>query len=48
MIARSIEGGTSWSPKIRFINKAVKATTQTAESIIKANIDKSINKIMNQ
>lgn len=48
MIARSIEGGTSWSPKIRFINKAVKATTQTAENIIKTNIDKSINKIMNQ
>lgn len=48
MIARSIEGGTSWSPKIRFINKAVKATTAEAEAIMKAQVDKNIEQIMNK
>ena len=46
MIARSIEGGTSWSPKIRFINNAVKATQSEAEAIMKKSIDKSIEAIM--
>ena len=46
MIARSIEGGTSWSPKIRFINNAVKATQSEAEAIMKKEIDKNIEKIM--
>lgn len=46
MIARSIEGGTSWSPKIRFVAPAVKNTTSQAEDIMRVSIDQSIRRIM--
>lgn len=46
MIARSIEKGTSWSKKIRFVNTAVKATKDEAEAMMKVAIDKNIEKIM--
>lgn len=46
MVARSIEGGTSWSPKYRFVAPAVKATTSRAENMMKVSIDRSIQKIM--
>lgn len=46
MIARSIEGGTSFSKPIRFISPAVRKTTAEAEQMMKTAIDKSIQSIM--
>lgn len=46
LIARSIEGGTSWSDPIPFIDPAVKATEAHAEAVMKANVDYSIYQIM--
>ena len=42
MIARSIEGGTSWSPKIPFIRKAVRATENEAVARMTKVIDTSL------
>lgn len=46
MIARSIEGGTSWKPKHPFIAPAVRATKDAAEKAMAEEIDKGINETM--
>ena len=42
MIARSIEGGTSWKPKHPFIAPAVRATKDAAEKAMAEEIEKGI------
>ena len=46
MIARSIEGGTSWRPKYPFVAPAVRMTKDRAERIMSEEIDKSITEVM--
>lgn len=46
MIARSIEGGTSWKPKHPFIAPAVRATKDAAEKAMAEEIDKGIKETM--
>ena len=46
MIARSIEGGTSWKPKHPFIAPAVRATKDQAEKAMAEEVDKQITKQM--
>ena len=46
MIARSIEGGTSWKPKHPFVGPAVRATKDAAERAMAEEINKSLNQIM--
>lgn len=46
MIARSIEGGTSWKPKHPFIGPAVRATKDQAEQVMAEEIEKQIKSIM--
>ncbi len=46
MIARSIEGGTSWKAKHPFIAPAVRATKDAAEKAMAEEIDKGINETM--
>lgn len=45
MIARSIEGGTSWKQKYPFVAPAVKANKDTAEKAMAEEIDKGIKSI---
>lgn len=46
MIARSIEGGTSWKPKHSFIGPAVRATKDQAEKAMAEEIEKQIKSTM--
>lgn len=46
MIARSIEGGTSWKPKHPFIGPAVRATKDQAEQLMAEEIEKQIKSTM--
>lgn len=46
MIARSIEGGTSWKPKHPFISPAVKSSKDAAEKAMIEEIDKGIKTTM--
>ena len=46
MIARSIEGGTSWKPKHPFIGPAVRATKDQAEQVMAEEIEKQIKSTM--
>lgn len=46
MIARSIEGGTSWKAKHPFIAPAVRSSTAAAEKAMAEEIDKGINETM--
>lgn len=46
MIARSIEGGTSWKPKHPFIGPAVRATKDQAEQAMAEEIEKQIKSTM--
>lgn len=46
MIARSIEGGTSWKPKHPFIGPAIRATKDQAEQAMAEEIEKSIKSTM--
>lgn len=46
MIARSIEGGTSWKPKHPFIGPAVRATKGQAEQVMAEEIEKQIKSTM--
>ena len=46
MIARSIEGGTSWKPKHPFIAPAVRATKDQAEQAMAEEIEKEIKSTM--
>ena len=46
MIARSIEGGTSWKPKHPFVAPAVNKTKALAEMAMAAEIDKRIRTIV--
>lgn len=46
MIARSIEGGTSWKPKHPFVAPAVRANTAAAEDAMRKELDKEIQSIM--
>lgn len=46
MIARSIEGGTSWSDPTPFIRPAVNKTKDQAEGIMKERIEQTIYSIM--
>ena len=46
MIARSIEGGTSWKARHPFIAPAVKATKDAAEQAMAEEIEKQIEKVM--
>lgn len=46
MIARSIEGGTSWKAKHPFIAPAVKATKDAAEQAMAEEVEKQIEKVM--
>ena len=45
MIARSIEGGTSWSDATPFVRPAVNKTKEIAELTMKENIDQTIYSI---
>ena len=46
MIARSIEGGTSWKPKHPFIGPAVRTTKDQAEQVMAEEIEKQIKSTM--
>lgn len=46
MIARSIEGGTSWKAKYPFIAPAVRSSKDAAEKAMAEEIDKGINETM--
>lgn len=46
MIARSIEGGTSWKPKHPFVAPAIKATRDAAEKAMAEEVEKQIEQIM--
>ena len=46
MIARSIEGGTSWKPKHPFVGPAVRATKDQAEQVMAEEIEKEIKSTM--
>ena len=46
MIARSIEGGTSWKAKHPFIAPAVRSSKDAAEKAMAEEIDKGINETM--
>ena len=48
MIARSIEGGTSWKPKHPFIGPAVRATKDQAEQAMAEEIEKQIKSTMSE
>lgn len=48
MIARSIEGGTSWKPKHPFIGPAVRATKDQAEQVMAEEIEKNIKSTMSE
>lgn len=48
MIARSIEGGTSWKPKHPFIAPAVRATKDRAEQAMAEEIEKNIKSTMSE
>lgn len=48
MIARSIEGGTSWKPKHPFIGPAVRATKDQAEQVMAEEIEKQIKSTMSE
>ena len=46
MVARSVEGGTSWMEKNAFVRKAVNASKARAVEFMKQSVDKSTEKIM--
>lgn len=46
MVARSVEGGTSWMRKTAFVRKAVSATRAKAVEYMKQKVDEAIQKKM--
>lgn len=46
MVARSVEGGTTWMKKNSFVRKAVAASRKRAVEFMKQSVDESTNKIM--
>lgn len=46
MVARAVEGGTSWMEKNAFVRKAVNASKARAVEFMKQSVDKSTEKIM--
>lgn len=47
MIARTFEGGNSFTKRHPFVSPAVRATKEAAEARMQKSIDENINKIMN-
>lgn len=48
LIARAVESGTSRRPKYRFVAKAISKARKKAEEAMAAEMDKAINKIMEE